>query len=113
MIKAILNVTNTGSISLSIKGHAGASEAGQDIICASASILAYTAAQLVKDYGERNLLKKKPTITMRKGSSTITCTPKSDYFDEVFHSFFVVQTGLNLLAHSYPQYVDIKMFGET
>ena len=112
MIKARLNETKTGSISLSIKGHAGAAEVGQDIVCASASILAYTVAQLVKDYSNLDMLKKKPTIMIKKGSSTVTCSPKQEYYDEVKHSFFVVQTGLNLLAHNYPQCVDIEMFGQ-
>ena len=112
MIKVRLNATDTGNISLSIKGHAGAAEVGQDIVCAAASILAYTVAQLVKDYSANNMLKNKPTIMLHKGSSTVTCSPKKEYFDEVYHTFFVVQTGLNLLAHNYPQYLDIKLFGE-
>ena len=87
-------------------------DGGQDIVCAAASILAYTVAQLVKDYSANNMLKNKPTIMLHKGSSTVTCSPKKEYFDEVYHTFFVVQTGLNLLAHNYPQYLDIKMFGE-
>lgn len=108
MIKARLNQTKTGNISLSVKGHAGAAEVGQDLICASASILAYTAAQLVKDYANSGYLKKTPKILMKSGSSTITCTPKKEYFDEVAHTFYVVQTGLNLLAHNYPQYITLE-----
>lgn len=113
MIKVRLNETKSGSLSLSIKGHAGAAEVGQDIVCASASILAYTVAQLVKDYSATDKLKHKPTIMMRKGSSTITCSPKEEHLNEVKHTFFVAQTGLNLLAHNYPQYVDITMFGQS
>lgn len=112
MIKARVNETKTGSISLSIKGHAGAAEVGHDIVCASASILAYTAAQLVKDYAVSKKLKHEPIIFLKKGSSTVTCTPKEEYYDEVKHTFFVVQTGLNLLAHNYPQYVTLTMFGQ-
>lgn len=112
MIKARVNETNTGSLSLCIKGHAGAAEIGQDIVCASASILAYTAAQLVKDYSASGKLKHKPTIFLKKGSSTVTCAPKEEYYNEVKHTFFVVQTGLNLLAHNYPQYVTLTKFGE-
>lgn len=113
MIKVRLNCTETGHISLSIRGHAGAAEVGQDIVCASASILAYTVAQLVKDYNNKNMLKHTPKILMRKGSSTITCTPKDEHFKKVYHTFFFAQTGLNLLAHNYPQYVTITMFGQS
>ena len=112
MIKARFSETDTGHFIMSIKGHAGASEVGQDIVCASASILAYTVAQLVKDYGMKDMLKKKPTILLKKGSSTVTCTPKKEYYDEVKHSYYVVQTGINLLAHNYPQCVDVKLFGQ-
>lgn len=111
MIKAKFTETKTGNISLSIKGHAGAAEVGQDIVCASASILAYTVAQMVKDYGNSNMLKKNPTIMLKKGMTNVTCTPKKDYYEEVKYSFYVVQTGLNLLAHNYPQYVELEMFG--
>ena len=112
MIKARLNETNTGCISLFIRGHARAAEVGQDIICASASILAYTVAQLVKDYSKLGMLNKKPTLIIKKGNATVTCIPKKKYYDEVKHSFYVVQTGLNLLAHNYPQYITLEMFGQ-
>ena len=85
---------------------------GQDIVCASASILAYTVAQLVKDMYAQGKLKKKPTILLKKGSSSVTYTPKSEYYEECKHCLYVVQTGLNLLAHNYPQYVTLTMFGE-
>lgn len=113
MIKVKLNDTNPGSLSLSIRGHAGAAEVGQDIVCASASILAYTVAQMVKDYSNADMLEEKPTITLRKGRTDVTCMPKKEYYDEVKHTFCVAQTGLFLLAHNYPQYVDIiTMFGQ-
>lgn len=106
MIKAKLDRIDKNTISLTIKGHARATETGQDIICASASILAYTAAQLVTDYNNSGYLEKEPKILMQKGNSTIICTPKEGYLEEVKHTFYVVGVGLNLLAHNYPQYID-------
>ena len=111
MIKCRFSETETGTVSLSIKGHAGAAEVGQDIVCAAASILAYTVAQLVNGYAESNMLKRRPILIMKKGSTTVTCRPKEEYYDEVRHSFFVARTGLNLLAHNYPEYVTLKAFG--
>ena len=112
MIKCKLCETETGSISLSIKGHAGAAETGKDIICASASILVYTAAQLVEGYGKSNMLNSKPILIIKKGRATVTCSPKKRYYDEVKHSFYVVQAGLSLLAYNYPQYITLEMFGK-
>lgn len=106
MIKVKIHTTpNNSSLSLSIRGHAGAAEVGQDLVCASASILAYTLAQLIKDYANKDMLKGKAKILMRKGSSTITCIPKEEYWETIAYTFYVIQTGLNLLAHNYPQYI--------
>ena len=45
MIKIVITRDLTGSIRrMSIKGHSGYAEAGQDIICSAVSVTAYTAA---------------------------------------------------------------------
>lgn len=98
------------TIELSIKGHAGAAEPGKDIICASASMLAYTLAQDVTDSFRSNALKKRPNITLVDGDAIISCTPKKEAYAEVLHTFFVIQKGFVLLEHNYPDYVSLKMF---
>ena len=101
-----------GRLSLKVKGHAGQATIGQDIVCASASILAYTVAQVVKDIESKGGLKKPPTIKLLKGDACITCHPKEDYIDELAHTYYVASVGYSLLAHNYPQYVDFNSFGK-
>lgn len=100
------------SITLKVDGHAGQANVGQDIVCASASILAYTVAQTLKYIYAQGGLKKKPHLKLGSGNALITCQPKDDYFGEVLQTYFVAEVGYNLLAHNYPQYVELTMFGE-
>lgn len=100
-------------VSLHVKGHAGHNAPGNDIVCASASILAYTLAQNIKMSEERGHLKYSPKIKLKEGDSIITCRAKDeDTYAEILHTFLVIQTGYVLLAHNYPQYVAVEMFGQ-
>ena len=100
-------------VSLHVKGHAGHNAPGNDIVCASASILAYTLAQNIKMSEERGHLKYSPKIKLKEGDSIITCRAKDeDTYAEILHTFLVIQTGYVLLAHNYPRYVAVEMFGQ-
>ena len=101
------------SVTLRVKGHAGLAEKGRDIICSSASILAYTLAQNIKGAETRGLFKYAPKISLKDGNTIITCRAKDDEaYTEILHTFLVVQTGYQLLAHNFPQFVAVEMFGE-
>lgn len=100
-------------VSLHVKGHAGAAAPGNDIICASASILAYTLAQNVQMAEARGKLKYQPKMKMKSGDFIISCRAEDDdSYAELLHTYLVVQTGYQLLAHNYPQYAAVEMFGE-
>ena len=100
------------NIILTVQGHSEQAEMGQDIVCSAASILAYTVAQMVADMGESGKLKKKPHIRLDSGDSAITCKPTKQYYNEALHTYTVAQTGCELLAHTYPEYVRVTKFGE-
>lgn len=101
------------AVTLRLKGHAGQNTYGNDIICSAASILAYTVAQNIKMAEARGILKYPPTVKLRDGDSIITCRAKDDdSYAELLHTYLVVQAGYQLLAHNYPQFVAIEMFGE-
>ena len=106
MIKSCIKESNDGSITLSIKGHAGAAEEGHDIVCSSVSILAYTLAQYVSECFEKGYLKQKPNIILEKGEGGVTCTPKDEYYEDIRQAYAFVHIGLNLLSHNYPRYVE-------
>lgn len=93
-----------------VYGHAGQAEQGQDIVCSAASILAYTAAQRVKDIERCGGLESPPNIIMDEGDSLISCVAKDDEaYEEVLSTILVIRTGYTLLAHNYPQYVGLKI----
>lgn len=100
------------NIILTVKGHAGQAEMGQDIVCSAASILAYTVAQMVSTMRDEGKLKKSPTIRMESGDTVITCKPTKQYYNEALHTFRVAQTGYELLAHTYKDNVRVIKFGE-
>lgn len=113
MVKVRFDKSEDGkSLILTVKGHSGQAETGQDIVCASVSILTYTIAQVVQEMQSKGKLKKKPTIRLDSGDAVVTCKPNKAYYNEAFHAFSVVQAGYHLLHHNYPQFVDLKMFGE-
>lgn len=93
---------------LRVEGHAGQADVGRDIVCASASILAYTMAQIVKAMDAHKDFAEPPVIKLDSGDAEILCRAKDDYiFAEMVQDFFVIKTGYELLAHNYAQYVQL------
>jgi uncharacterized protein YsxB (DUF464 family) len=97
------------SLVLRVKGHSYSAEPGKDIICASASTLAYTLAQLCMDNEDKQT--KKPIIRLEKGDAEIICSPKSECIEEMLGYYRFAREGYVLLEFNYPQYVKVK--GET
>ena len=103
----------TRYLCLTVEGHAGADEPGHDLVCASASILAYTVAQVVQAMEHHGDIAGKPCIELKEGNATIVFRCKSDdSYAEARHTFFVAKAGYSLLAHNYPQYVELKSVGQ-
>lgn len=100
--------TKDDSIHMSLKGHAGAAPIGEDLICASATMMAYTVAQAVQFMQDAGKLKKKPKIYLRSGRANIIVTPKEEDYAEALHTFYVAQCGIHLLAHNYPEHVKLE-----
>lgn len=103
----MINVTFTeegNKLSLRLEGHAGYAEIGKDIICSSASILAYTVAQYVLEAehrGETDACE----VRLESGKSIIYCEPKGDALKEIEKMYSFAKRGYQLLANTYPQYV--------
>ena len=100
----MLKVTFTESgkkLSLRLEGHAEYADIGKDIVCASASILAYTLASIVDSFDEIE-----PIIDLTSGDTTIECECKDDEtYVKVANAYHYTKIGYALLAHNYPQYV--------
>lgn len=113
MIRVRFETSEDGkSIILSLKGHAGQAELGKDIVCAAASILAYTAAQAVADLLNKGKLKRKPTIRLNPGDVAVVCKPTKDAFAQTMHTYRIIQVGYALLQNTYPEYVELTPFGK-
>lgn len=102
------------SLCLTVQGHAGQADMGHDLICASASILAYTLAHVVITMEHHGDLDGDPIIALERGDAVISFRCKSnDIYAEAAHAFFVVQAGYSLLARNFPQFVELISVGET
>ena len=90
-------------LAVKVEGHAGSAEPGKDIVCASASILAYTLASIIKACDPNS------NINLDGGIATIEC----DYRDHpraelIKNSFDFAFAGYSQLEHNYPQYVRLN-----
>lgn len=105
MIKVTL--TSEGNkLSLRLIGHAGYAETGKDIICASASILTYTVAQLILEMNANGRLLKYPTVKLCEGDALVEAECKDqEALDEAMRIMHFAEAGYSLLQNSYPEYV--------
>lgn len=107
MIKAAF-MADGATLCMSVRGHSGLDAKGRDLVCAGASTLAYTAAQSIDFMAQAGRLESKPVIKIEDGHMRVRCRPKPEHYAEALHTFLVIQTGMLLLAKSYPQNVRLK-----
>jgi uncharacterized protein YsxB (DUF464 family) len=105
MIKVTL--TREGNkLSLRLVGHAGYAEVGKDIVCASASTLGYTTAQLFLEMNANGKLTEYPTVKLCEGDITIEAECKdNEALYEAKQIMRFAEAGYSLLQNSYPEYV--------
>ena len=96
--------TEGEKLSLRLEGHAGYAEHGKDIVCASASILAYTVAQYVKLAHENGEFKATPEIVLNGGDAFVCC----EHTEDAKKMFEFAELGYQLLKYNYPQYVRLN-----
>ena len=60
---------------LTVTGHAGSAEPGKDLVCASASMLAYTLAANVANMADHGQVRQ-PIMNMDEGNTEISCNPR-------------------------------------
>lgn len=95
---------------VSIEGHAYSGEKGHDLVCASASILAYTLASFVSNMKNAGQIKY-PTIELNDGQALIVCNAPSKYKNSVMLVFDSICGGFDALAQSYPDNISYKVLG--
>lgn len=93
---------------LSVEGHARSAEPGHDLVCASASMLAYTLAANVANMAAAGQVRQ-PIIENKEGMSEISCNPRHNLKNTVTLVFDSVCVGFELLAHDYPDFVTYEI----
>ena len=93
---------------VSVEGHAGSEEKGKDLICASASILAYTLADYVKKVKDEDKVKFDLTV-IEEGDTIISCSPYYENKTEVTTVFDAICRGFELLARDYPDNISYEV----
>lgn len=98
---------------LEVKGHANSAPIGEDLVCASASILTYTLDQIVLVAEKEGKLASKPVVKIDNGDAVVACRCKGDdAYTELIHAFYVVQIGYYLLQHNFPEYITVSVKGD-
>lgn len=105
MIK--ISFTHEGNkLSLRLEGHADYAEEGKDIVCASASILAYTVAQRILELEAYEILSVPPTVKMESGDAVIEAVCEGEIaIAEVMRVMHFAKIGCSLLQASYPEHI--------
>ena len=93
---------------LILKGHANSGEAGHDLVCASASMLAYTLAANVEALTDENYVKE-PYIRLSEGDAIIGCKALTKHKATVQLIFSAICAGFLVLATDYPEYITYEV----
>ena len=95
---------------LTIEGHAYSGDPGHDLVCASASILAFTLADRVGAMAAAQQVKE-PIRELAPGKAEISCKPNTRYKATVTLIFDSICAGFELLAHNYPENIHYEILG--
>lgn len=90
------------------EGHAGAGEYGQDIVCAAVSVLLQTLANEVTEAARAGLLAV-GVVAHGDGWMKVEATPTAQTQDMVEAWVELVQDGIDALAESYPENVELEV----
>ena len=91
-----------------IKGHAKSGEAGHDLVCASASVLAYTLAANISNAKANGYLRNGP-VKLETGDADIRCMPRSRYKATMTMVFDTICAGFELLSQNYPENISYEI----
>lgn len=94
---------------LTVDGHAHSGEAGNDIVCAAASILAYTLAANVQEMEAAGRVRE-VMLELEPGHAEISCRPVHKYQSVVELVFSSVCAGFEILAADFPGNVIYQIY---
>ena len=93
---------------VTVTGHANSAEPGHDLVCASASMLAYTLAVNVANMADHGQVRQ-PITKLSDGEAEISCNPKSNLKNTVTLVFDTICAGFELLANEHPKNISYEI----
>lgn len=105
VMRTVWNDGKTG-YEVKAKGHAGAGKYGQDIVCAAVSCMMQTLANEVEEAARAGLVAL-GAVAHGEGWMRVEVTPTHESYDMVEAWVELVQDGLDALAESYPENVEL------
>ena len=105
VMRTVWNDGKTG-YEVKAKGHAGAGKYGQDIVCAAVSVLMQTLANEVEEAARAGTVAL-GAVAHGDGWMKVEVTPTRESCDMVEAWVELVQNGLDALAESYPENVEL------
>lgn len=107
VMRTVWNDGKTG-YEVKAKGHAGAGKYGQDIVCAAVSCLMQTLANEVEEAARAGLVAL-GAVAHGEGWMRVEVTPTCESCNTVEAWVELVQDGLDALAESYPENVELEV----
>lgn len=107
VMRTVWNDGKTG-YEVKAKGHAGAGKYGQDIVCAAVSCLMQTLANEVEEAARAGLVAL-GAVAHGEGWMRVEVTPTRESCNTVEAWVELVQDGLDALAESYPENVELEV----
>ena len=107
VMRTVWNDGKTG-YEVKAKGHAGAGKYGQDIVCAAVSCLMQTLANEVEEAARAGLVAL-GAVAHGEGWMRVEVTPTRESCNTVEAWVELVQDGLDAMAESYPENVELEV----
>ena len=98
-----------GALWLDMYGHAMTAPRGEDLVCAAATTLAYTAAQLAMDMDAEYGLRGQPVVELMPGKATIRIQPVE--METARAQWGVIRRGMEMLSGNYPKRIAVYYIG--
>lgn len=92
---------------VTVSGHAGYAERGEDILCAAASMLLQTLGAAVQGLSARGFAEE-VTVDLRHGQGEVCCVPVAEFRCTVRTVMDSILLGFELLARDYGEYVCLE-----
>ncbi|MBQ8836442.1 MAG: ribosomal-processing cysteine protease Prp [Clostridia bacterium] len=101
----MINVVYDEACGITMTGHAGQAPRGQDIVCAGASAIVISLAEMLERNSEELIERG---ILLESGRASIKVVPRGAFKNCCEGAFEMAMCGLELLSEQYPDYICVS-----